>query len=289
MNSEDNNSDYLLHYKGELPKYADYCVNSILNNDSNSRVFLISENNYENLKVETINPNDLSKEFINDVIKVNYFKDNPDQLWITSLLRIFDLYNAAVGIGIKKFIHFDLDVLIYEPYDKLKHYFKENKLNITPESERSLIFGYSFIDGIENYKIVCETILNILLNAEFYEDKYYKGNKLNEMVLMNIAYIENPDLFHILETLPGGSQEIIFDGISYGQYLGGINNKKFSRKTINPTHFAGREMINKGFRPKFNSGKPEIIFDKKTYKLANLHIHKKSLKKYIYINEKQDI
>ena len=31
------------------------------------------------------------------------------------------------------------------------------------------------------------------------------------MVLMNIAYIENPDLFHILETLPGGSQEIIFD------------------------------------------------------------------------------
>ena len=93
--------------------------------------------------------------------------------------------------------------MIYEPYDKLKQYFKENKLNITPESERSLIFGYSFIDGIENYKIVCETILNILLNAEFYEDKYYKGNKLNEMVLMNIAYIENPDLFHILETLPG--------------------------------------------------------------------------------------
>lgn len=286
MSIKDNNSNYLLHYKGDIPKYADYCFNSILSNDSNSKVYLISESKYKNSKIQTIHQNDVSKEFIDDVIKVDYFKDNPDQLWITSLLRIFDLYNAALSIGIENFIHFDLDVLIYEPFNKLKHYFKENKFNITPESERSLIFGYSFIDGIENYKIVCETILNILLNAEYYEKKYYKGNKLNEMVLMNIAYIENPDLFHILETLPDRNQEIIFDGISYGQYLGGINKKKFSKKTINPTHFAGREMINKGFRPKFFAGKPEIRLNKKVYKIANLHIHKKNLKKFIYINEK---
>ena len=36
------------------------------------------------------------------------------------------------------------------------------------------------------------------------------------MILMNIAYIKNPELFKLLEVLPGGDDDVIFDPGSYG-------------------------------------------------------------------------
>ena len=44
-----------------------------------------------------------------------------------------------------------------------------------------LMFGYSYIDSLETYKKVCDTLVNIYENKKFYEDKYYDGKSLVEM------------------------------------------------------------------------------------------------------------
>ena len=40
-------------------------------------------------------------------------------------------------------------------------------------------------------------------------------------------------------------------------------------------------MQSEGFRPKFKSSRPYIEYNNKIYEIANLHIHKKNLLKFI--------
>lgn len=273
--------DYILHYSGVVPRYVSTCIDNIKKTDPESNIIFLGNSDFQKENVTFINSNDISDEFLNSLYDINYFSDEKNQLWETSLARIFLIHNAAKKLKVNKFIHFDTDVLIYKPYESLKSCFKENKLNITPADENRLIFGYSFIDGIENLSLICEKVLEVLENAKHYEDNYYFGNKLNEMVILNIIYIENPDLFNLLDTIPKLNNEIIFDGMSYGQYISGVDKKIFSKKYLNKAHYSGRAMVEKGFRPKYSKKGPYINFEEKQFEIANLHIHKKNLKKFI--------
>lgn len=272
--------NYLLHFSGKIPKYAEFCISSIQKADKDSKIYFICDekNSYDVLKINT---KDISDDLIKSILEINYFNNEENPLWNTSLLRIFYLYNAAKYLNLKSFIHFDLDVLTYESYENLKYKFIENKFNITPQSEKTLIFGYSFIDGIENFEKICKNIYEILQNYSFYENLYNKGRKLNEMMILNIAYIENPNYFNLLKTIPNEVENIIFDGSSYGQYLGGIDKKRFSKREINVSQYAGRAMIEMGYRPKMKSNGPIIEYGGKIYKIANLHIHKKNLSNFL--------
>jgi hypothetical protein len=52
-------------------------------------------------------------------------------------------------------------------------------------------------------------------------------------------------------------------------------------KTINSSHFAGREMIKQGYRPYFKNNKPQIKLNFNKIEIANLHIHKKNLSSFM--------
>ena len=261
---------YILHYSGKVPKYAHRCIEAIKLVDKNSHIFLCGNKNPNIENVNFININDLSDTFIKEIDKLGYFKNEENPLWETSLKRIFYLYNAAKDLKVDEFVHFDIDVLIYKPFSEIENLFHKNKLNITPANEHFLIFGYSYINA--NRKKINFLILFFFL---------YNNTKLNEMVMLNIAYIENHKMFNILNTIPQDNSNTIFDGISYGQYLSGVDGKRFSRKTINSSHFAGREMINQGYRPYFKNNKPEIKLKSKKIEIANLHVHKKNLSSFM--------
>ena len=241
--------DYILHYTGKVPKYVNVCIDSIKKMDPDSNIIFLNNSDFQNENALSINSKDISDQYLGSLDTINYFseeKTNYGKLRYQEFL----IHNAAKQLKIDKFIHFDTDVLIYKPYESLKFYFKENKLNITPADENRLVFGYSFIDGINNLTLICEKIINLLENAKHYEDTYFFGNKLNEMIILNIIYIENPNLFNLLDTIPKLNNEIIFDGMSYGQYLGGVDKKVLSKNYLNRAHYAGRAMLDKGFRPK---------------------------------------
>ena len=119
---------------------------------------------------------------------------------------------------------------------------------------------------------------DILSNSVFYEKEFYNGNRLTEMKTLFIAYALKPDLFNLLPVLP--QEKVVFDPGSYGQYLGGVHYKRFSKKYINIEHIVGRAIKNKEIYITKINGYPKVKHNSAVYDLANLHVHKKNLQKF---------
>lgn len=274
--------NYLLFYTGKIPDYVNQTFDSIYKAEGEScKIYFCGDEELKRKDIEFIQKNDLNNEFIEEVSNLNYFRNESNLLWESSFLRIFYLYELANKLGIDNFIHFDCDVLTYKPFKSIKNLFVEGKLNITPVNEIFLNFSYSYINNIENFKKICTCLIEIVNNSTHYEKKYYAGRRLNEMIMLNIAYIKNPDLFNLLKILPENDSEFIFDPGSYGQYLGGVDKHFFSKKNITDDHYVGRNIIKYGYDIKFNEGLPVVIANEKEFKLVNLHIHKKNLRKFL--------
>ena len=273
--------NYLYFYSGKLPKHIYTSFESVLANDPKSKIYLCSDSIPTVSDVQHIDVQEINSDFVKHIKKINYFKGEENPLWETSLLRIFYLYEASKLLNIDQFIHFDADILLFKSFEQVKKSFKQNKFNITPVNELFLIFGYSFIDDLEVFYSICENLIEIISDAKNYEEKFYNSNRLNEMILLNLAYIQNPNRFNLLDVVPSENSDIVFDPISYGQYVAGIDGQKFSKGYIDDDHYVGREILNKGYKILFENKQPYILHDGNYYELVNLHLHKKNLKKYI--------
>ena len=282
LNININILNYLLFYSGEIPDYINQTLDAIFKVEGEScKIYFCGDNELKRSDVEFIQINDLNNDYIKEVKNLKYFENESNFLWESSFLRIFYLYELAKKLNIDSFIHFDCDVLIYKPYKSIKNSFVDGKINITPLNEIFLNFSYSYIDNLENFKNTCDSLIEIIKNSNHYEKKYYEGQRLNEMIMLNIAYIKNPENFNLLKVLPENDCEYIFDPGSYGQYIGGTHNKLFSKKFINDDHYVGRKILSEGYKIYFQNGIPTVRHLNKTYKLVNLHVHSKKLKKYV--------
>ena len=273
--------DYLYFYSGKLPHHIYTSFESVLSNDPDSKIHLCSDNKPLTSYVNHIDIDEIKSQYVDCVKELNYFKGETNPLWETSLLRIFYLYEAAKTLNISNFVHFDADILLFKSHKQVKNSFQPNKFNITPVNELFLIFGYSYIDNLEVFNLICEQLIEIITNAKKYEDKFYDKQRLNEMIMLNLAYFQNPENFNLLNVTPEKSSNFVFDPISYGQFIAGIDGEKFSKGYIDEDHYAGREILNKGYKIFFEQNQPYILHDGNCYELVNLHLHKKNLKKYI--------
>jgi len=270
--------NYLLHYSGNFPIYGFKCFEAINIADPLSTIFFCGDEN--NNFIDSVFLNDIKDEMVNEVISLEYYKGVNNSLWINSLLRIFYIRNLAKSLNINEFIHFDLDVIVYKPFEELESQFKLNKINITPGNESNIIFGYSYINDLSILDEACEEIIEIIKYQDVYERKFYNNKTLNEMEILNILYHKKPYLFNLLNTTVNTSK-IIFDANSYGQYLGGLPSKPLSKYYINSSHYSGRSMIELGIRPKFKNKRPYLEFNKQKHEIVNLHIHSKKLYKFV--------
>ena len=271
--------NYIFYYFGKIPDYVEYSINSVLNADPRSRIFICSDEkvNFEN--VVHINPLLVESKNTKFVKKLNYFEDgDQNPLWSSSMMRIFYINDVANYFKLDSYVHFDSDVLIFKSFTDLSHLFKKNKFNITPLMKEFLVFGYSFIENRFIFSEIVEIISDILGNSRKYEEEFYSGNRLNEMKALYIASVINPKLFNLLPVLP--DKDLVFDPGSYGQYLGGVHYKKFSKNYVNPEHIVGNSLINKEIYIENKGRTPKVIKDEKSYDIVNLHVHKKNLKKF---------
>lgn len=269
--------NYVLHYSGTFPLYGYDSINQILNIDKESNIYFCGS---QKISVENFYfLNELDDKSIKTIKGLNYYSDQNNSLWINALLRIFYILNLAKKVNLNEFIHFDLDVLIYKPFKELEHLLNKNQLNITPGNESNLIFGYSYLNNLSILEKICEEIIVILNNIENYENNFYNHKKLNEMEILNLVFLKNPNFFNLLSTTINDSN-ILFDANSYGQFIGGIPEKKYIKKYLNLSHYSGRDMVIKGYRPKIVDSKPVIKYQNQTYEIANLHIHSKKLNNF---------
>ena len=286
--------DYILYHKGLHPQHLSYCINSILSTDEDSKVHLITN---IKKKIKGVNVVDI-KDFKEYSFTSNYKKDLRDfgrsenPLWITSLERIFYINEYIKIKNINKFVHFDNDVILYQPFSKVDSYFinRENTINITPLNSENMVFGYSYVNSINKYEVLAEEIKEIVINHDFYKNKYNQNKPLNEMKIISIAKRKNPNLINELDTLPYKNQKFIFDPASYGQYLGGTHKKPnsfFRKKFATQTHTVGMELISQRIKVNFNKGTPTVTSQLGDCSfLVNLHIHSKKLEKFLPIKYK---
>ena len=275
--------NYIFYYKGVIQSHIYESLNSVLSNDESANIFFCTDQNINSKseRFNLINLNEINFELIDEIDKLENFENlDNNPLWKTSLMRIFYIYEVANKVKLDSFIHFDSDVLVYKPYKDLIKNFDQSKINITQLSKDMLIFGYCYVANLDNYKKVCESIIEIYEKKSHYENKYYGGKSLVEMRSLYLAYVKNPNLFNILPSSPKDNKEILFDPLSFGQYLGGRHYKRFSKGYLDPEHLTYNFMKNKEIFPKFKKGKAYIVHDDENIDLANLHVHSKKLSRY---------
>lgn len=285
--------NYLLFYKGELPDYYTICINSILSVDDEAKIIFCGEKDISNSHINFLHLNDITSKETDEIINLEVYegttyseKQNP--LWLNSLLRIFYLRDAANELSLNEFIHFDLDVIIYKSFDEINNIFDFEKLNITEHMEDTPIFGYSYFPKLEIIKKLCSDLENYLLNENIENKELPNFRPLNEMELLSIIKEKNSTLFSSLPNLPYGSQKIIFDPATYGQYFGGLpanSNSLFRRRHISLSHTVGKEISSKRIKPIFR-GNPRVLYNTKKIDIVNLHIHSKQLSKFLPENYK---
>tara|TARA_B100000242_G_scaffold291620_1_gene265272 strand:- start:486 stop:1340 length:855 start_codon:yes stop_codon:yes gene_type:complete len=281
--------NYILVNFGEIPNHLKFCIKNIEKVDKNSNIILATDKSTSIEDIQNINLEEIDTPYLNEIdesIKnLNYFDNEENILWEASLKRIFAILDVALMLDIDNFVHFDNDVLIYKSFNELQNEFSKEKINITQVSNIFLNFSYSYFPKILLLKNLADKVFEIFSNVEFYEKKYYEGNRLNEMVILNIVYKLEPTLFNILNSLPNKKSSILFDPASYGQYLSGFHNKKKSRKKrlkeMSTNQYLGEDMYINKYKPEFKKTGPIVRYENKTYEVANLHIHNKKLKKYL--------
>ena len=136
--------NYFLIYFGKLPEYLQYTVSAIKSSDKNSKIYMLSDDNYEQHGVINLNLEDIKDSITNEVLSSNYYKSQTNPLWNTSMARIFAIKDMANYLGLTNdIVHFDADVLIYDDFNKYKNKFDSLKgLHITQTNSDELIFGF---------------------------------------------------------------------------------------------------------------------------------------------------
>tara|TARA_B100001250_G_scaffold78291_3_gene64284 strand:- start:7877 stop:8746 length:870 start_codon:yes stop_codon:yes gene_type:complete len=280
--------NYVLISVGKFPEYLKYTINSIMSVDSNAKIILCSDVNYTNKykNVEFIDLASLENEKTRIIknLKIyqnSIFESNP--LWESSLLRVFYLESILSKSGINEFVHFDNDVLIYKSFDEVRKEISNSKFNITRASDKLLVFGYSYISNLKPLSIITQKIIDFCDYANHHNWKFNYGKPYNEMDFLGKIYSDDNTLFNCLPILPYDS-DVIFDPSSYGQYFDGTHlhpKKIITGRHINHNHYIGTEIIAKRIKVKFIDKSPIVSWNKKSYDIANLHIHSKRLNRFL--------
>ena len=270
--------NYLLIHVGPIPKHFKTCILQIKKIDQSAKIYIAVDEQITLEGVKIYNISDISSKRTSYVSEMNIFSTEKNKLWITSLIRLFYLYDLAHHVGLKQFVHFDNDVLIFKEFKEIEDEFDKIKFNITPLTKDQLIFGYSYIPNLEIYDEILKMIVEYLdtFSKEYLQN--IKSKELNEMKLLHLIYEKNNNLFNLLNTKPYKSK-YIFDPASYGQYLTGTKDK-FTKNFIDERHIVGKEISSKKIVPYIYKKKPYVKASNKNYELINLHIHSKKLNKY---------
>jgi hypothetical protein len=274
--------NYIHCHIGEMPPpYLLDSFESISNVDPNKSLFLVTDQNIEIDGVSILQVEDIVSDETKKVMEMTLFKNDLNQLWRTSIFRIFLVRDAIKYLGIEFCYHFDSDVLMFQSSNTFEHLISDfDGLYITPCNSDELVFGFSRFGGIKKIDEICAIFCDIVFDEK--KQKKYSVGMPNEMQLMCGIFKERPDLIKKLTTLPFNDEEIVFDPSSYGQYFGGTH-QGHGPGWYGNHHDIGRQIGEGKIKPLMIDKKPHIKYNEKTYPIANLHIHSKNTKQFLSI------
>ena len=248
--------------------------------DPQSNIYFCNNQEFQHKNIKSIQIKNIVSDNTKKILSKEFFKNEPNLLWVRSLNRIFYLRDIVKAFEIEEFVHFDSDVLIYKAFNDIRYKFSESKFNITPLSENELIFGYSCSLSSANFINIVTSIEEFLNEFSDAESKNLLSKDLNEMKILKKIYDKKPHLFNLLPIVPQQKGTELFDPASYGQYLGGTKDR-FSKSFIDKNHLAGKRIKKTIYEPKIVNSYPKVISEHIDYELINLHIHSKKIKRFL--------
>lgn len=271
-------TNYVHCHLGEIPSYLLDSFESIYTVDPQSRLILVTDQDIEIDGVEILSVSQISSEQTKKTMEMSLFSDDPNQLWRTSIFRIFLVRDAIRHLNLSSCYHFDSDVLMFQSSNIFSDLIEDfDGLYITYHNENELVFGFSRFGSIDKIDQICDILHEIIFDENKRKD-YFVGMP-NEMQLLCGILKHRPDLIKKLNILPNDTG-LIFDPSSYGQYFGGTH-QGHPPGFAHHTHDIGREIQSGNITPLMIDRKPYVQYNEKLYPIVNLHIHSKNTRQFL--------
>ena len=268
-----------------LNNKQEYILDNIqqLKNHNNNDIVVITDKKFNSFfkdaSVNIVNVDDIIPDYSNYILSLeNTFRNG---FWKLTSYRFVAIYEYMKKYNIENIIHNENDVLIYENIDNI-HFHNMDKILLTMDSKKRCIPGIMFIpNSLILHK--CLQLFNSKLNdMENFSICYYNLNGHVDTLPIFIENNENTVLNMITKNFK--HYNTIFDAAAIGQYLGGVDPKNRSGYTsgfVNETCVIDYSKYKFVWKNNSGSRVPYIIIDDVEYKIINLHIHCKNLKKFI--------
>lgn len=287
----------LIHIGNILPNYFYSCINQI-RKYYNDNIYVIFNNN---LKDENINKYNLIHIPLEDFINIprlqefeffSFIKDY-GEFWNFAFKRLFILEEVIKQYNLSNILHMENDILIYHNPSEIKfNIIYKDKIAVNLIGEKYATYAYCFIPHYDSLYQVNNENIKILKEGKGILLNRYKEGMVNEMLILHELF--QKEIVDILPMLPEGISSknleyfnLLFDGASFGQYIGGTHNCD-NIGFFTSQHYAGELFKNKKYNIIWNTNlkgfkEPYLIRiqDNKYFKLANLHIHSKKLEQWI--------
>jgi len=225
--------------------------------------------------------NDQIQEFFN-ICKSGFPSFYKDSFWLLTFLRLYIVFLYVTHNNINKFVHLENDNLIYDNFNVFKKlpsgcYFTK----VGPQCGSS---GLMYCNDIQKFNKVINKMLLLIKKGEHVVRSYTSYDFLSEMILIDLLVQAN--IADYLPLFPDDKYfdltNAVFDGASYGQYIGGTNNGH-GPGWYGPNHYVGQKLHNNNnnINISFNNKNPSINYGNQQVSIYNLHIHSKNLAQYV--------
>lgn len=212
--------------------------------------------------------------------KNNFPSFYKDTFWLLTLIRLYVVYLYCEENNINEFIHLEYDNLIYSDLTVLKSL--PPSVYFTRVGPYCSSAGFVYCNSLVNFAKFIEKIKQLIQKGEQTVRQFTRYDHLSEMIMIDLIFTHSKDVIDYLPILPEdvGSDNfnklnVVFDGASYGQYLGGTNNGD-NKGWTGRHHYTGAAIEDKKIKVIFDKV-PYCIANNKQIPILNLHIHSKNL------------
>lgn len=262
---------------GRIPDYANYSFEQSEKFLGTKPTILQNDYLYDTMMPEIV-------DFFN-YSKHHFPSHTHDAFWFTTLVRLMVVSNYCDRYSIDNFIHLEYDNLIYSDMKMLEELPKN--LYFTRVGKHFSSAGFTFCNDIEKFKSFLHFIRTLIGKGEDLVRTVLPYHTISEMNMIDLMDQQIKGVFDYLPILPDGigsenfdKLNVLFDGASYGQYIGGTNNGQGSGWFGNH-HYVGNAISNGKIKILFENGYPYVIINEEKIDIMNLHIHSKELSKYV--------
>jgi hypothetical protein len=197
--------------------------------------------------------------------------------WHLAMERIFYL-NAYLNTNkINNVLHIENDNVIFYDINILNQFVSTEKITCvhrTHDGEDSTLFSFAHIPTYQTLNNLCLFMNELVAMGESYLQSKYGFDHISEMHLLTVYRKLN--MLNIFPILPNENIDFVFDPFGYAAFLFGSNNFR-PPGYFDTSDSIGQKISQNSFNIIMNDKKPYLISNNKTYKIFNLHMHRKNI------------